>query len=192
MEEDGGTWRVSDWEGELGDRPTPTPVAGGGGGSGGGLPPEPDRAEILSILLANANCIRADAGLPPVEYDAELAAVLQPFADYATRYAEERHWLGGLPPNDAEIEAAIAPYGAFLIDEGGIPLSFVPGNAQDGLFAYNWEDYDGDPYPPCAAGWSRWYPEQWTSRPMTRVAIVLGPTVWFGPDYHTVMIIAGR
>ena len=186
-------WRAYDWEGvwEKVVPPTPVPPPGGGGGGGWTKPPLPDREKIIGIILARVNCIRAEHGLPPVEYDREVAQVLQPFADYATRYAVERHWLGGLPNHTAEIQAALAPYGAKVFEESGLSLSFVPGRTELGLFAFDWENYDGDPHSPCEIDWGDWMIESWLA-PMTRLAVVLGPPDWFYPCWQTVAIFARR
>ncbi len=185
-----GVWRVASWTGnwQAKAEPTPTPVAGGGGGQGTA---PPDRAQIVQILLANVNCLRADHGLPPVEFDWSMAGAVQPIADAATAYAASRGWLGGLPDNQSEISAAVEEYGGFYIAEVGTALSLVPGNALEGTFAFDWENYDGDPYPPCAADWGRGNPEPWLRPEMTHVAIVLGPAVWEG-FYLTVLIAVGR
>ena len=103
----------------------------------------------------------------------------------------ERHWLGGLPNHTAEIQAALAPYGAEVFAEHGLPLSFQPARAREGLFAYDWENYDGDPHSPCEIEWGEWLMKSWLA-PMTRLAVVLGPPDWFGVCWKTVAIFARR
>ncbi len=187
-----GVWRVADWKGDWLSRRTPTPTPEPGGGRGRWTrPAPPNREKIIPILMANVNCIRAASGLPPVEYDWELAAVVQPIADAATAYTSACGWLCWLD-NIAQIESAIWPYGGRFLDEQDLPLSLVPSKARVGAFAYDWENYDGDPYPPCAAGWGQNIISVWLKPWMTRVAIVLGPAEWFGPYYLTVLIAVGR
>lgn len=180
-----GVWRVASWTGNWQAKAESTPVAGGGGGQGTA---PPDRAQIVQILLANVNCLRADNGLPPVEYDWSMAGAVQPIADAATAYAASQGWLGGLPDYQSEISAAVEEYGGFYLAEVGMPLSLVPGNALEGTFAFDWENYVGNP---CAAGWGRANPETWLRPEMTHVAIVLGPAEWEG-FYSTVLIAVGR
>ncbi|MGQ9713120.1 MAG: hypothetical protein ACUVRC_10825, partial [Desulfotomaculales bacterium] len=178
-----GVWRVASLSGTWAHKAEPTPV---GGGHGRTRPAPPDREAIVQILLANINCLRADSGLPAVTYDSALAAAVQPIADAATAYAQERMW--SLPDNVDEIEAAVRDLGGFYLAEMGLPLSLVPGNAREGSFAYDWANYAGDP---CSARWERSNPEPW-QRPMTRIAIVLGPAVWDSVYYKTVLIAVGR
>lgn len=146
---------------------------------------------VIQILLENINCRRAEAGLPPVVYDPELVPILQPLVDRATENKQAQEWIGPYSPDAFEVNAVLAPYGAQVLIEEVMVLSFMPSAAATGDFAYDWENYDGDPNPPCAVGYYSWYPDPFLE-PVSRMTIVLGPPKWTGVWYATVMIIAGR
>ncbi len=192
-----GTWRAAGWT-ALAPVATvsPTPVSGGGGGDGsgggggggggGGQAGPADRGLVVQIILASINCLRAEQGLPAVTWDQEIATTLAPLADEAE--AAYRDHMAYPPELVARVDAALQPLGARTIGWKGIALSFVPGNAQWGEFAYDWEHYVDRP---CDTRYGTGGGEAWAGS-FSRIGIAVGAPTWTGAWWDSTIIFAVR
>ncbi len=187
-----GIWRAAGWD-SLAPAATvpPTPAAGGDGGGGdqggGSGPTGPaDRGLVAQIILASINCLRAGQGLPAVVWDQDIANTLAPLADEAT--AAYRDHMAYPPELVARVDAALLPLGARTIGWKGIVLSFVPGNAQWGEFAYDWENYADRP---CDTRYGTGGGEAWAGS-FSRLGIAIGTPYWTGTWWSSTIIFAVR
>ena len=186
-----GIWRAAGWT-SLAPAATvlPTPTDGGGGGDGGDSGSSQsgpaDRGLVAQIILASINCLRAGQGLPAVAWDQEIANTLAPLADEAT--AAYRDSMAYPPELVARVDAALLPLGARTIGWKGIVLSFVPGNAQWGEFAYDWENYADRP---CDTRYGTGGGEAWAGS-FSRIGIAIGTPYWTGTWWSSTIIFAVR
>ncbi len=199
-----GAWRVARWE-DLTPPPTPVPTSGtgpqptpgsgprptpgGGGGGGSAAYPAADPSVVAQVILGSINCVRAEAGVAPVELDPEVAVVLTPLADEAAQAFQTTH---SYPPElVARVEAAVAPYGARLVQWSGELVSYVPGLAQWSVspFEGDWENYLDHP---CDTLWATWKRDLWTQADFSRVAIGIGKPYLNGNHWVATIIIAVR
>jgi hypothetical protein len=92
------------------------------------------------------------------------------------------------PELEARVDAALQPLGARWIGWKGIALSFVPGNAKWGEFAYDWENYVDRP---CDTRYGTGGGEAWAGS-FSRIGIAIGAPSWTGVWWDSTIIFAVR